>query len=177
VSKSSPSELSSKSRRQLVRLQESQQTLTMVVSRSGVAGRSCIAQDKEKYGLRAASALAPGLRRGPRARPPSGQRRQWPPCRGPRRADGGSQVTCNGHPLYFYFLDQKPGNTNGQGVNAFGARWFALTPAGSQIVAPAPSGAGTSSGGGGALEAGPFRGSDGDRPRDGLGHCAITTLP
>jgi predicted lipoprotein with Yx(FWY)xxD motif len=63
------------------------------------------------------------------------------------RSDGGSQVTYNGHPLYLYVRDQKPGDTNGQGVNAFGASWFALTPAGSQVVAPAPSGAGTSSGG------------------------------
>jgi predicted lipoprotein with Yx(FWY)xxD motif len=65
------------------------------------------------------------------------------------RPDGGAQVTYNGHPVYLYFLDPKPGDTNGQGVNAFGASWFALTPAGSQVVAPASSGAGASSGGGG----------------------------
>jgi predicted lipoprotein with Yx(FWY)xxD motif len=65
------------------------------------------------------------------------------------RSDGGPQVTYNGHPLYLYFFDQKPGDTNGQGVNAFGASWFAITPAGTQVSGPASSGAGTSSGGGG----------------------------
>jgi predicted lipoprotein with Yx(FWY)xxD motif len=65
------------------------------------------------------------------------------------RSDGGPQVTYNGHPLYLYFLDQKPGDTNGQGVNAFGASWFAITPAGTQVSGPASSGAGTSPGGGG----------------------------
>jgi predicted lipoprotein with Yx(FWY)xxD motif len=65
------------------------------------------------------------------------------------RSDGGPQVTYNGHPLYLYFLDQKPGDTNGQGVNAFGASWFAITPAGTQVSGPASSGTRTSSGGGG----------------------------
>jgi predicted lipoprotein with Yx(FWY)xxD motif len=65
------------------------------------------------------------------------------------RSDGRPQVTYNGHPLYLYFLDQKPGDTNGQGVNAFGASWFAITPAGTQVSGPASGGAATSSGGGG----------------------------
>jgi predicted lipoprotein with Yx(FWY)xxD motif len=54
------------------------------------------------------------------------------------RSDGEPQVTYNGHPVYLYFLDQKPGDTNGQGVSAFGASWFALTPAGSQSWARPP---------------------------------------
>ncbi len=53
------------------------------------------------------------------------------------RADGGTQVTYNGHPLYLFSHDQKPGDTNGEGVSAFGASWFALSPAGDQISAPA----------------------------------------
>jgi predicted lipoprotein with Yx(FWY)xxD motif len=36
------------------------------------------------------------------------------------RSDGKPQVTYNGHPLYLFSADQKAGDTNGQGVNAFG---------------------------------------------------------
>jgi predicted lipoprotein with Yx(FWY)xxD motif len=60
------------------------------------------------------------------------------------RSGGTHQVTYNGHPLYLFVKDQKPGQTTGQGVTAFGAAWFALTPSGNQASAPA-----TSSGGGG----------------------------
>jgi len=65
------------------------------------------------------------------------------------RSDGKPQVTYNGHPLYLYQGDQKPGDTNGQGVTAFGAAWFALSAAGTQVSAqPSGSGGGSSSGGG-----------------------------
>jgi predicted lipoprotein with Yx(FWY)xxD motif len=50
-----------------------------------------------------------------------------------RRSDGKSQVTYNGHPLYTFLEDTKPGQTNGQGLRAFGASWFTLSPAGNQI--------------------------------------------
>jgi predicted lipoprotein with Yx(FWY)xxD motif len=50
------------------------------------------------------------------------------------RSDGKPQVTYNGHPLYRYAGDRKPGETNGQGINAFGAPWFVLTPGGTQIA-------------------------------------------
>ena len=64
------------------------------------------------------------------------------------RSDGSHQVTYNGHPLYRFIKDTKPGQTNGQGVTAFGASWFALTPSGNQASAPASSsGGGASSGG------------------------------
>jgi len=53
------------------------------------------------------------------------------------RSDGGSQITYNGHPLYLYSGDQKPGDTNGEGLTAFGGGWFALTPAGTQVFRPA----------------------------------------
>jgi predicted lipoprotein with Yx(FWY)xxD motif len=49
------------------------------------------------------------------------------------RSDGTKQVTYNGHPLYLFIKDHKPGQTNGQGVNAFGAAWFAVSPAGNQV--------------------------------------------
>jgi predicted lipoprotein with Yx(FWY)xxD motif len=54
------------------------------------------------------------------------------------RSDGKAQVTYNGHPLYLFSGDQKPGDTNGEGVNAFGGLWYALSSAGNQIVGSAP---------------------------------------
>jgi len=59
------------------------------------------------------------------------------------RSDGSKQVTYNGHPLYNYVGDQKAGDTNGQGISAFGARWYAVSPAGSTVTAK-----GSGSGGG-----------------------------
>jgi predicted lipoprotein with Yx(FWY)xxD motif len=64
------------------------------------------------------------------------------------RSDGTPQVTYNGHPVYLFIMDQKPGDTNGEGVNAFGASWFALSSGGNLVTPPATSGS-TSSGGGG----------------------------
>jgi predicted lipoprotein with Yx(FWY)xxD motif len=58
-----------------------------------------------------------------------------------KRSDGNPQVTDNGHPLYLYTGDQKPGDTNGQGLNAFGGGWFAVSPSGDQV-----SGQGSNSG-------------------------------
>jgi predicted lipoprotein with Yx(FWY)xxD motif len=50
-----------------------------------------------------------------------------------RRSDGKTQVVYNRHPLYRFIADSKPGNTNGEGLTAFGARWFVVSPAGNQI--------------------------------------------
>jgi len=50
-----------------------------------------------------------------------------------QRADGSTQVTYSGHPLYHYIADQKPGDTFGQGLNQFGAKWYVLSPAGNKI--------------------------------------------
>ena len=62
------------------------------------------------------------------------------------RSDGNRQVVYNGHPLYRFANDQKPGDASGQAVNAFGASWFVVSPAGTTITTtPATS---TSSGGG-----------------------------
>jgi predicted lipoprotein with Yx(FWY)xxD motif len=57
-----------------------------------------------------------------------------------KRSDGAPQVTYNGHPLYLYEGDHEPGDTNGQGVVAFGAGWYALTPAGDQVSGTSSSG-------------------------------------
>ena len=50
-----------------------------------------------------------------------------------KRSDGKPQVTYNGHPLYAFLQDTKAGQTNGQGLTAFGASWFTLSPAGNQV--------------------------------------------
>ena len=58
------------------------------------------------------------------------------------RSDGTPQVTYNGHPLYRFSIDQKAGDTNGQGVNAFGGLWYVLSPSGDEVTAPAGPGGG-----------------------------------
>jgi predicted lipoprotein with Yx(FWY)xxD motif len=65
------------------------------------------------------------------------------------RSDGNPEITYNGHPLYLFAGDQQPGDTNGQGLTAFGGGWFALSAVGNQ-VSGRPSNAGgesTSDGG------------------------------
>ena len=47
-----------------------------------------------------------------------------------KRTDGTEQVTYNNLPLYTYTGDSKPGDTNGNDLDQFGAEWYALTPAG-----------------------------------------------
>jgi len=64
-----------------------------------------------------------------------------------KRSDGKTQVTYNGHPLYTFTGDSGPGDTSGQGVNAFGALWYALSPSG-QVVTASPS---NNNSGGGSL--------------------------
>jgi predicted lipoprotein with Yx(FWY)xxD motif len=51
-----------------------------------------------------------------------------------KRSDGSTQVTYNKHPLYYYSGDSQTGQHNGQGVDAFGAKWFAVTPAGGAVT-------------------------------------------
>jgi predicted lipoprotein with Yx(FWY)xxD motif len=65
------------------------------------------------------------------------------------RSDGAAQVTYNGHPVDLFIKDQKPGDSNGEGVNAFGALWYAVSPAGNLVTAAVPSSSGSGSGGGG----------------------------
>jgi predicted lipoprotein with Yx(FWY)xxD motif len=50
-------------------------------------------------------------------------------------SDGKQQVTYNGHPLYYYAADQKPGDTTGEGLNQFGAVWDVVSPSGTGIDA------------------------------------------
>jgi predicted lipoprotein with Yx(FWY)xxD motif len=51
------------------------------------------------------------------------------------RSDGGPQVTYDGHPLYTFIKDKKAGDTNGEGLAAFGGSWFVVSRAGTQVSA------------------------------------------
>jgi len=51
------------------------------------------------------------------------------------RSDGTKQVTYDGHPLYYFAGDSGSGQANGQGSDAFGAKWWLVTPAGADVTA------------------------------------------
>ena len=73
------------------------------------------------------------------------------------RSDGAKQVTYNGHPLYYYANDSKPGDITGEGNNGFGAKWWVVAPSGTAITASSGSSSssgGSSSGGGGGYGGG-----------------------
>ena len=69
------------------------------------------------------------------------------------RSDGAKQVTYDGHALYYYAGDSGAGQTNGQGTDSFGAKWWLIAPAGSSITttgggtAPSPSTSASAGGG------------------------------
>jgi predicted lipoprotein with Yx(FWY)xxD motif len=82
----------------------------------------------------------------------------WPPVEGPvtaagitgtfgtiTRADGSTQATFDGHPLYAYVGDASPGQAKGNGLNAAGGLWTEITPSISTAAGAGPS---TGSGGG-----------------------------
>ena len=45
-------------------------------------------------------------------------------------------MTYHGHPLYSYAGDGEAGDTAGQGLDQFGARWFVLAANGNKIDTP-----------------------------------------
>ena len=51
------------------------------------------------------------------------------------RSDGTKQVTYDGHPLYYFVGDSAAGQTNGQGSDNFGAKWWLVAPSGAEITA------------------------------------------
>jgi hypothetical protein len=51
------------------------------------------------------------------------------------RSDGTKQVTYDGHPLYYFVGDSGPGTATGQGSDNFGAKWWLVSPAGSDVTA------------------------------------------
>jgi predicted lipoprotein with Yx(FWY)xxD motif len=50
-----------------------------------------------------------------------------------KRSDGSTQVTYHGHPVYRFAGDAKAGQSNGEGVNAFGAEWWEVSAAGEAV--------------------------------------------
>ena len=64
------------------------------------------------------------------------------------RPDGTKQVTYEGHPLYFFSGDSGPGMASGQGNDGFGAKWWLVSPSGSDVTSAVTaftkSGSGTS---------------------------------
>jgi predicted lipoprotein with Yx(FWY)xxD motif len=42
------------------------------------------------------------------------------------RSNGQMQATYDGHPLYLFAGDTSPGEVNGNGINGFGALWWAI---------------------------------------------------
>jgi predicted lipoprotein with Yx(FWY)xxD motif len=51
-----------------------------------------------------------------------------------KRTNGSLQVSYNKHPLYTYVLDKRAGQTKGEGISAFGAKWHALSAKGAAII-------------------------------------------
>jgi predicted lipoprotein with Yx(FWY)xxD motif len=87
----------------------------------------------------------------------------WPPATAPKnptvatgisksklkvikRGDGTKQLSYNGHPLYRFIADGKPGDTNGENITAFGGTWDVVSKSGAIVTKPPSS----SSGGGGS---------------------------
>ena len=64
------------------------------------------------------------------------------------RKDGSTQVTYDGHPLYYFASDKKPGDTKGEELKGFGGEWYVVSPAGHEVEKK-ESGSGKSGGSGG----------------------------
>jgi predicted lipoprotein with Yx(FWY)xxD motif len=76
----------------------------------------------------------------------------WPPVNGPAtagpgvpgtlatiaRSNGATQATYNRHPLYTYAGDTRPGQANGNGINAYGGVWHEVTASGAAVPASSP---------------------------------------
>jgi predicted lipoprotein with Yx(FWY)xxD motif len=64
------------------------------------------------------------------------------------RSDGTKQVTYDGHPLYYYAGDSAAGMASGQGSDSFGAKWWLVSPSGSDVTASVSSFTASASGAG-----------------------------
>ena len=53
-----------------------------------------------------------------------------------KRPDGSTQLSYNGHPLYTYNLDVKPGMVTGQAIDQTGGLWYVLNAGGHEIHTP-----------------------------------------
>lgn len=54
-----------------------------------------------------------------------------------KRTGGANEVTYHGHPLYLYVGDATAGQTSGQGLLQFGARWYLVAPNGERFTGDA----------------------------------------
>jgi predicted lipoprotein with Yx(FWY)xxD motif len=77
-----------------------------------------------------------------------------------KRANGTMQAKYNGHPLYLFAGDQAPGQANGNGVDGFGALWYAFK-IGTSTTANTGTSSGSGSSGSGSSGSGGMGGSGG----------------
>lgn len=47
-----------------------------------------------------------------------------------KATSGASMLTAGGLPLYTYSGDSAPGDTHGEGIEAYGGKWYAVSPSG-----------------------------------------------
>ena len=50
------------------------------------------------------------------------------------RRGGKRQVTYNGHPVYYYVTDRRPGQVTCQDIDEFGGTWLVVAPDGNAIT-------------------------------------------
>jgi predicted lipoprotein with Yx(FWY)xxD motif len=50
-----------------------------------------------------------------------------------KRADGSTEVTYAGHPLYYFAGDSSPGQASGEGSKNFGAEWYVVSTGGKPL--------------------------------------------
>jgi predicted lipoprotein with Yx(FWY)xxD motif len=67
-----------------------------------------------------------------------------------KRSNGQTQVTYDGHPLYTYTGDTTAGEINGNGLNASGGMWWAITPSGTALASASSSSSSGSNGSSGS---------------------------
>lgn len=64
-----------------------------------------------------------------------------------KRSGGARQLSYAGHPLYRFSGDSAAGDTNGQGITAFGGSWHVVAPSGKVVTGSAQSQSGDAGGG------------------------------
>jgi Secreted repeat of unknown function len=64
-----------------------------------------------------------------------------------KATSGTSMLTAGGWPLYTFVKDKTPGQVAGEGVKTFGGTWYAVSPSGTPVMAPAKSAPATTSSG------------------------------